>query len=266
MKRLLFTVIIFAILFTSLSCDTTSVPTTVKDIKTFQEDVDSDADMELVVKFILTDDRSNVAAASGNVTYIFLRSPQSGGQEEIIFTDERQITDKQSEFTAYFKKSKFAAPCERCKGTGYEACSYCSGTGKISCPTCKGTGITDLDCPACRGTGKVDLQTYKTLIHFTNPTNCPWADYYIRQMIPAGESTLPCPICEGRGKKLCPICNGSGEISCPQCNGTGRVKCTNPDCKNGIVCYSGKSCSLVVKFQRGDGITIEGRNNSVLLP
>jgi hypothetical protein len=266
MKGLLFTIIIFAILFSSLSCDTTSVPTTVKDIKTFQEDVDSDADMELGVKFLLSDNQSHILEANGKVTYIFLYSPSWSGQKQLIFTSERQITDTKSSLPTYFKKANFKVPCDKCRGTGYETCSFCSGKGEVSCSSCNGTGGTGVNCVACHGKGKVDLSTYKRMIGFTSPTGCPWEDFYIRSQIPPGESTLPCPKCNGSGKQACSTCNGRGKINCPKCNGTQRVICTNKDCKDGLVYSSGQTCTLVIKFQRDDGVTIEGRNDSVLLP
>jgi len=263
-KRALYVATALVILLPLLSCSI--IPTKVDKIEAYQEDTGPDAEKELVVKFILTDNQSNIASTSGTVTYIFLYSPQSGRQEKVIFSDEKPFTDKQSDFTACFEKSKFVTKCEICKGTGNVTCNNCSGFGKVSCDACKGTGITDIPCPGCLGTGKVDMQTYKRLIGFTNPTGCPGADYYIRFNWPSGESTIACPICLGRGKKLCSKCGGEGKILCPKCAGSGILKCTNPDCESGIVSYSGKNCSLIIKFQRDDVTSIEGRNNSILIP
>ena len=59
---------------------------------------------------------------------------------------------------------------------------------------------------------------------------------------------------------------GETMVRCPSCGGTGKQKCLDSHCKGGILDLSGETVKLIIRFEREDGVILEGRNDSVLLP
>ena len=156
MKRLILAVLVFVLLG---SCAGPPAPTMVKRIDAYQENMDGDADNELVVQFTLVNDSGEVVVANGVVNYTFLYSPQFSKEEVVILTVERRISDKNSDLPVYFDREHFQVSCPTCKGLGYVTCSVCGGTGIVECWRCDGTGQTTPGfgtlCLRCGGTGQV---------------------------------------------------------------------------------------------------------------
>lgn len=211
MKRLILAVLVILVILlgacASPPATIESQATTIKTVNVYSENMDVDADLELVVEFTLANDKREVVVATGKVTYVFLYSTPSKKEVTIL---TKAFRNYPSDLPIYFDREDFRVACPTCEGTGFVTCSTCKGTGEVKAPVSERLS--------------------------------PEAQWFLEKY------------------------PGVRWVGCPRCGGSGKGKCPDEYCNEGILDLSGAPLSLIVKFEREDGVTLEGRNDSVLLP
>ena len=239
----------------------TGSPIAIKSISTSNENVDPDANDELLVSFVLADDNGQPVVSNGTATYTFsIQKSSSDSTRYEVLSKQRLINDVKSDSPFILQHEDFQGlKCPVCSGIGTTTCTSCINGYKV-CVLCNGRGYGD--CVFCEGTGWIECQ----LCHGAGRYFSPSQGRMTSCALCGATGKFKCSICNGSGTYKCTMCKGAGKYLCTDCNGTLKKTCPASWCKKGTLNLSGIGVSMLIKFKRADGVTLEGQKDGVFIP